>query len=144
MAVVRGSAQRSYDLCGLALGVRAARGGNLVIKLPRSVLVSAAAIGLLLVAMNIWFAAQNRRDYSETSFGVAAAGYKAAYELLHELGIPATRSYAQFAAIPRSTVLWLVSPNFLDPLDEHAEQDTKDLISWVRSGGTAVVLGDKT
>lgn len=111
-------------------------------RIPRSVLISAGIALLLLFALNLWLEPNRMLQLSGTSFGVAPAGYKAAYDLLSELGFPTQRSYLAPARVPAGTPLWFVSPSFLDGDEEHADEDASTVMDWIQSGGTAVVFGD--
>ena len=99
---------------------------------------------LLLLGINLWLWPNAELQLSTTSFGVGAEGYKAAYDLLSELGLPVIRSYVVVSQVPRSRPLWLVSPSFLDPgqTDSDVDPDADALLKWVASGGTAVVFGE--
>ena len=111
-------------------------------SLSRRTIVSLVAGVLLLLGLNLWMAPKVALRDSPTSFGVERQGYKAAYDLLLELGVPVSRSYVQPGAIPADRSLWLVSPSFLngDLRDDAAAGGA--LLRWVRAGGTAVVFGD--
>jgi Domain of unknown function (DUF4350) len=109
--------------------------------IPRRVLVMAALAGAMLLAMNIWLWPNYSLQVSPTSFGVYSDGYKAAYLLLSELGLPVSRSYLAPRKIPVSRI-WFVSPFFLDPNDPAGDAGAKEVLEWVRSGATAVVFGD--
>jgi hypothetical protein len=111
-------------------------------SLSRRSLVSLVAAVLLLLGLNLWMAPKVALRESPTSFGVERQGYKAAYNLLLELGVPVRRSYVRPGAVPANGSLWLVSPSFLngDLRDDDAAGGA--LLRWVRAGGTAVVFGD--
>jgi uncharacterized protein DUF4350 len=111
-------------------------------SLSRRTIVSLVAAVLLLLGLNLWMAPKVALRESPTSFGVERQGYKAAYDLLLELGVPVSRSYVGPGAIPADRSLWLVSPSFLngDLRDDDAAGGA--LLRWVRAGGTAVVFGD--
>lgn len=111
-------------------------------SLSRRTIVSLVAAVLLLLGLNLWIAPKVALRESPTSFGVERHGYKAAYDLLLELGVPVSRSYVRPGAIPADRSLWLVSPSFLngDLRDDDAAGGA--LLRWVRAGGTAVVFGD--
>src|SRR5258708_11479608 len=111
-------------------------------RLPKRTLFSVAALALLLFCLNLWLARNSSLDYSRTSFGVAGDGYKGSYDLLTELHIPVTRSYARSWRVPHNRVLWFIVPDFLSPLEESSKVDTSDLIDWIRAGGVAVIMGD--
>lgn len=110
-------------------------------RLPRSVLISAGAALVMLLAINLWLEPNPSLQLSPTSFGVMPAGYKAAYDLLSELGFPVARSYLPPARVPTGRPLWFVSPSFLEADAEHADEDANALMDWIRLGGTAVVFG---
>jgi hypothetical protein len=111
-------------------------------SLSRRRIVSLVAAVLLLLGLNLWMAPKVALRESPTSFGVERQGYKAAYDLLLELGVPVRRSYVRPDAILAKGSLWLVSPSFLnsDLRDDDAAGGA--LLQWVRAGGTAVVFGD--
>ena len=111
-------------------------------SLSRRTIVTLVAAVLLLLGLNLWMAPKVALRESPTSFGVERQGYKAAYDLLLELGVPVSRSYVRPGAIPADRSLWLVSPSFLngDLRDDAAAGGA--LLRWVRTGGTAVVFGD--
>ncbi len=110
---------------------------------PRSVLVSAGATLLILLAINLWIAPNRSLQLSPTSFGVMPGGYKAAHDLLSELGFPVARSYLPSARVPVDRALWLVSPSFLEADARHADEDANALTDWIHAGGTAVVFGGR-
>jgi hypothetical protein len=111
-------------------------------RLPKRTLFSVAALALLLFCLNLWLERNSSLDYSRTSFGVAADGYKGSYDLLTELHIPVTRSYARSWRVRHNRVLWFIVPDFLSPLEESFRVDTNDLMNWIRAGGVAVIMGD--
>ena len=111
-------------------------------SLSRQSLVSLVAAVLLLLGLNLWMAPKVALRESPTSLGVERQGYKAAYDLLLELGVPVRRSYVQPDAIPATGPLWLVSPFFLNADLRDDDAAGSDLLRWVRKGGTAVVFGD--
>ncbi|HKN02238.1 MAG TPA: DUF4350 domain-containing protein [Candidatus Binataceae bacterium] len=113
-----------------------------MISIPRRVLFSALALGLLLFATNLWLQRNSSLKVSDTSFGVAGDGYKAAYDLLSELNISVARSYLSPEHASQERMMWLVMPDFLDPIQETPKADASDLMEWIRGGGTAVVFGD--
>ena len=106
--------------------------------------VVVVAVLVVLLGINLWFWPNADLQLSTTSFGVGADGYKAAYDLLSELGLPVTRSYVAVSQVPKSRPLWLVSPSFLDAgqEDSDVDPDAHALLKWVDSGGTAVVFGE--
>jgi hypothetical protein len=124
------------------IGVRSTVTRWLMTRLPKRTLFSIAALALLLFCLNLWLARNRSLDYSSTSFGVAADGYKAAYDLLTELHIPVTRSYSRSWRVPHNRVLWFIVPDFLSPVEESFKVDTSDLKDWIRAGGVAVIMGD--
>jgi hypothetical protein len=126
----------------MAFHFRAALRASDVNTLSRRSLVSLIAAVLLLLGLNFWMAPKVALRESPTSFGVERQGYKAAYNLLLELGVPVRRSYVRPGAVPANGSLWLVSPSFLngDLRDDDAAGGA--LLRWVRAGGTAVVFGD--
>jgi len=95
----------------------------------------------LLTAANIWLAPDFEREESATSFGVESGGYKAAFDLLSELGFAVSRGYEPPSRLPKDRPVWFIEPGFLEPADEQGEKDVADLRKWVHSGGTAVVFG---
>jgi len=113
-------------------------------RLPNRVLFSVAALMLLLFCLNQWLQRNRSLEDSGTSFGVGLGGYKAAYDLLRELDIPVTRSYARPNRVPRNRVLWFMVPDFLSSPEEVTvtNADISDLMRWIRAGGTAVIMGD--
>ena len=126
----------------MAFHLRAALRAGDMNSLSRRRIVSLVAAVLLLLGLNLWMAPKVALRESPTSFGVERQGYKAAYDLLLELGVPVRRSYVRPDAILAKGSLWLVSPSFLnsDLRDDDAAGGA--LLQWVRAGGTAVVFGD--
>ena len=112
-----------------------------MIRLPKSVLVSALALLLLLFLVNLWMQRNLSLQRSDTSFGVTGDGYKAAFDLLRELEVPVARSYFRANRVPPGRTVWFVLPDFLEEREEEAKTDLTDLMRWIRAGGTAVVLG---
>jgi hypothetical protein len=113
-------------------------------RLPKRTLFSVAALALLLFCLNLRLQRGTSLENSDTSFGVGVDGYKAAFDLLSELNLPASRSYARPARVPHDRVLWFIVPDFLSSPEEApvTKADTHDLMKWIRAGGTAVVMGD--
>ena len=113
-------------------------------RLSKRALFAVAALMLLLFCLNLWLQRNSSLENSGTSFGVGIDGYKAAYDLLRELNIPATRSYARPNRVPHNRVLWFIAPDFLSSPEEVTvtKADTSDLMRWIRAGGTAVMMGD--
>jgi hypothetical protein len=126
----------------MAFHLRAALRAGDMNSLSRRRIVSLVAAVLLLLGLNLWMAPKVALRESPTSFGVERQGYKAAYDLLLELGVPVRRSYVRPDAILAKGSLWLVSPSFLnsDLRDDDAAGGA--LLQWVRAGGTAVVFGN--
>jgi uncharacterized protein DUF4350 len=113
-----------------------------MIRFPKRALFSAAALALLLFCLNLSLERNNSLDASNTSFGVAGDGYKAAYDLLSELHFPVTRSYDRPDRVPHNRVLWFIVPDFLSPAEGASKADVNDLMAWIRAGGIAVMMGD--
>lgn len=113
-------------------------------QLPKRALFAVAALMLLLFCLNLWLQRGSSLEHSGTSFGVGIDGYKAGYDLLRELNIPATRSYARTNRVPHNRVLWFIAPDFLSSPEEVTvtKADSSDLMKWIRAGGTAVMMGD--
>jgi hypothetical protein len=126
----------------MAFHLRAALRAGDMNSLSRRRIVSLVAAVLLLLGLNLWMAPKVALRESPTSFGVERQGYKAAYDLLLELGVPVRRSYVRPAAILAKGSLWLVSPSFLDSDLRDDDAAGGALLQWVRAGGTAVVFGD--
>jgi hypothetical protein len=95
----------------------------------------------LLLFINLWIERKTSLDNSATSLGVGIVGYKAAYDLLHELNFPVGRSYLRPNRVPQDRVLWMVMPDFLNPQATLTDTDVNDLKSWISAGGVAVVMG---
>ena len=115
-----------------------------MISLSRRILFLIAGLMLLLFCMNLWFQRGSSLANSDTSFGVGVDGYKAAYDLLHELGIPVTRSYLRPNHVAHDRTLWMIMPDFLSAQAMLTDSDVNDLKKWIRAGGVAVVMGDVT
>jgi hypothetical protein len=126
----------------MAFHLRAALRAGDMNSLSRRTIVSLVAGVLLLLGLNLWMAPKVALRASPTSFGVERQGYKAAYDLLLELGVPVSRSYVRPGAIPADRSLWLVSPSFLNGDLRDDDATGGGLLRWVRAGGTAVVFGD--
>jgi hypothetical protein len=109
--------------------------------MSRRYLIPGVAALLILLTLNVMLAPDPLAN-SATSFGVKADGYKAAYELLAEMGIPLRRSYVIPSLVDSAQTLWFVGPSFLDPEDSTADKDIAELRKWAANGGTAVILGD--
>jgi hypothetical protein len=109
--------------------------------LPRCTIAALAAAVLLLLGLNLWMAPRLALKSSATSFGVERRGYKAAYDLLLESGVPVRRSYVAPSATPAHGSLWFVAPAFLDSLQRENAAAAGAVLRWIRAGGTAVVFG---
>jgi hypothetical protein len=111
--------------------------------MPRRYSIVVVTLLAALLGINLWFWPNTELQWSITSFGVAPDGYKAAYDLLSELGLPVGRSYLGLGRLPRDQTLWLVFPSFLEPgeKDSDVDVDERDVLKWARVGGTAVVFG---
>src|SRR5690242_16007030 len=139
--MVRRSAQRSGNLPAVEVRVRATLGGAAMTGLSRRTIFMIAAAALVLFAMNLWLMPNQTLQTSPTTFGVTEDGYKAAYLLLSEMGLPVSRSYAMPAQVSPHAMMWLVAPMFLNPENTAGEKSAKEVLQWVRAGGTAVVFG---
>jgi len=112
------------------------------------IIASVAALALLL-AVDLWLAPNLALQQSATSFGVTAAGYKAAFDLLSGLGFAPERSYLSPALAPAARAdsraphraRWFIGPGFLAPDKRGADAEAADLLRWIRAGGIAVVFG---
>lgn len=111
-------------------------------SIPKRILVSSAAVLLLLLGANIWLWPNQGRQRSPTTFGVMRDGYKAAFDLLSEMHVPVTRSYRRPKLMATNQTVWFVSPSFLIADKPGAEDDANELTQWVERGGTAVVFGE--
>src|SRR5712692_2111615 len=125
----------------MAVRLRTALGGIEMNKLPRRGLISAGGVLVILTAVNLWMRPYFELQLSPTSFGVRPAGYKAAFDLASELGVPVMRSYVSPKHQPLNRQIWMVSPSLLGMEPAGADTDAHELLDWVRSGGTAVVFG---
>jgi hypothetical protein len=112
-------------------------------QLPRHMLFLAGAVFLTLFAINLWLRPDFELQLSPTSYGVAPNGYKAAFDLASELGLPVTRSYLAPRQQPLTKTILLISPSLLDPDSNSGDSKAHELLDWVRSGGTAIVFGAK-
>jgi hypothetical protein len=106
-------------------------------------LLSIGAVLILLLCVNLWLTPNNELRRSPTSFGVLPTGYKAAYDLLSELHFPIARSFLRPNQLPAHRTVWFVAPSFLNPAQPGAGDDARELLKWIRSGGTAVVFGER-
>jgi hypothetical protein len=107
----------------------------------RGLLISAGALALALFAVSLWIAPNPYLQRSATTFGVARDGYKAAYELLGELGFGVSRSFERPTMRPARGTLWFMSPPFLDSSRKKYKYAAGRVMKWIRVGGTAVVFG---
>jgi hypothetical protein len=111
-----------------------------MIALPRRLLILAGIAVLLLTSVNLWLEPNFELQFSPTSFGIGPSGYKAAFDLAGELGISVTRSYIDVKRQPPPRQLLMVSPSLLEK-ESSGDAPARDLLRWVRSGGTAIVFG---
>jgi hypothetical protein len=109
--------------------------------LPRRGLISAGVVLVILTGVNLWVRPDFELQLSPTSFGVGPDGYKAAFDLASELGVPVMRSYVSPKQQPLNRQIWMVSPSLLGTDSTGGDTDARELLDWVRSGGTAVILG---
>ena len=70
------------------------------------------AVLLVLLGINLWLWPNTDLQLSTTSFGVGGEGYKAAYDLLSELGLPVSRSYAALSQVPEEPAVVVGFPVF--------------------------------
>ena len=112
-----------------------------MIALPRRVLIVAGIVVLILAGLNWGLRPDVELQFSPTSFGVGPSGYKAAFDLATELALPTMRSYRNPLRQPLTSQLWMVSPSLLEPQSSSGDADARDLLQWVRAGGTAIVFG---
>src|ERR1700691_4371565 len=112
-----------------------------MIGLPRRPLIIAGIVVLILIGVYLFLRPDLALQTSPTSFGLSSVGYKAAFDLAAELGFPVTRSYDNPRHDPQTEQLWMVSPSILDPDASAGDSDARDLLQWIRAGGTAIVLG---
>src|SRR5216684_1216517 len=97
----------------MAVRLRTALGGIEMTTLPRRGLISAGVVLVILTAVNLWMRPDFELQLSPTSFGVGPAGYKAAFDLASELGVPVMRSYVSPKQQPLNRQIWMVSPSVL-------------------------------
>jgi Domain of unknown function (DUF4350) len=109
----------------------------------RGLLFSAGALAILMFAASLWLAPNPYLQRSATTFGVARGGYKAAYELLSELGFSVSRSFERPAGRTARRTLWFVSPPFLNSSRKKYQDAAGPVMDWIRAGGVAVVFGDE-
>jgi uncharacterized protein DUF4350 len=114
-----------------------------MIAAGRRTLIAAGIALAILFGLNLWLEPNTQLEFSPTSFGVGPTGYKASFELASALGLGASRSYVNPKQLPRGDVLWLVAPFYLAEHATDADRPARDLLQWIRLGGTAVVLGDR-
>jgi hypothetical protein len=110
--------------------------------MPRRVVVSVIAALLLIFMLNLWLAPGASLKQSETSFGTGPGGYKAAYDLLTELGLNVSRSHLPPRDIIRTRTMWYVLPSFLEPFKNRGSEEAREVLEWIRAGGTAVIFGE--
>ena len=108
----------------------------------KRILISSAALLLLLVGLNLWLWPNQSLQRSATSFGIMRDGYKAAFDLLTEMHFPVTRSYRRPKVVPTSQTIWFIAPSFLDVSRTSAHEAAAEVLDWVARGGTAVVFGE--
>jgi hypothetical protein len=135
-----------------------------VSRAPR---ISAICALFVLVAVGL-ITSSDTRHLSETSYGAVPAGHGVLYDLLEELGIPLSRSFASASRLPeRETVWWIEPPRLAlvaPPPEADAEQPERRepprwlermhpksselsgdaLGEWIAAGGTAVVFLDSS
>ena len=109
--------------------------------LSRRGLISAGVVLAILTGVNLWMRPDFELQLSPTSFGVGSDGYKAAFDLASELGVPVMRSYVSPRQQPLNRQIWMVSPSLLGTDSAGGDTDAHELLDWVRSGGNAVVFG---
>jgi hypothetical protein len=109
--------------------------------MPRRVVVSVIAALLLIFMLNLWLMPAASLKQSETSFGMGPYGYKAAYDLLTELGLNVMRSHLPPWDVSHSRTEWYVSPDFLEPFKNQGGAEANEVLKWIRAGGTAIILG---
>jgi hypothetical protein len=110
--------------------------------MPKRILLSIAAVLLILLGLNLWLAPDDALQHSPTSFGVMRDGYKAAFDLLSEAHFPVRRSFRRPKMTPTDQTLWFVSPSFLVPDKPGAHEDAHEVVEWAARGGTAVIFGE--
>src|SRR5258708_23494204 len=91
--MVRRARERSGCLFRMASTVRAAQRRAEMNTIPLRTLVAAGIVLLVFSVINFWFWPDSSLQRSTTSFGTAANGYKAAFDLADELGFRPARSY---------------------------------------------------
>jgi hypothetical protein len=109
----------------------------------RGFLISAGALALAMLATSLWLAPNPYLQRSATTFGVARGGYKAAYELLDELGFRVSRSFERPADRASRGTLWFMTPPFLESNRKKYKDAAGQVRDWIRAGGVAVVFGDE-
>lgn len=111
-------------------------------ELSRRAIFLTAVAAAVLLAVNVWFWPNQALQNSPTTFGIGENGYKAAYLLLSEIGLPVGRSYVMPAENQSHETRWLLSPFFLDPMNKDGKKKAEALLQWIRAGGIAVVFGE--
>src|SRR6201984_2562726 len=95
----------------MAFHLRAALRADDMNSLSRRTIVTLVAAVLLLLGLTCWMAPKVALRESPTSFGVERQGYKAAYNLLLELGVPVRRSYVRARYLPTDRCGWSRPPS---------------------------------
>jgi uncharacterized protein DUF4350 len=126
----------------MEIRLRTAFGCAAMTGVSRRVVFLTAAAAALLLGVNLWLWPNYSLQTSPTSFGVNDNGYKAAFLLLSEIGLPVSRSYVTPEKIPAHSTVWFVAPSFLEPDGPAGDENAKAVVQWVRAGATAVVFGN--
>ncbi len=118
----------------------------------RSALASLAALVAALTAINLFSSANMSRQATPTTFGTMPAGYGAVFNLLAELHLPVSRSYAPVEELPASSTVWWIEPAGVCKADAAEAASARSeanpeppeeiwpLDHWVADGGTAVIF----
>jgi hypothetical protein len=104
-----------------------------MIGLSRRALILAGVVVVVLTCVNLWLQPNFELQFSPTSFGAGPSGYKAAFDLATELGLPVTRSYINPKQQSPARQLWMVSPSLLEKESSGGEADARDLLQWIHS-----------
>ena len=113
-----------------------------------SMLAALCLLSLLGVLLS-----QDNREFSPTTLGAVPPAYGALFDLLAELGVPVSRTYALPQTLPADATVWWIAPESLcgpqvskrDDATQRTESESSagdawSGLPWLQAGGTAVVF----
>jgi hypothetical protein len=107
--------------------------------MSRNVRIAIVVAVVVLALVELFVPEGDQEAARPTTRGTMPWGYRAAHDMLVELGFPIVRHHEPLERLPASGTAWWIGPNDLCD-DDDAEPQDPTARPWVEGGGTAVVF----